>query len=132
MLLYVYLRADTAEGALLAMHQENKITSCTKSVGWRQQDESAAVFSAHAAPRALFSIRVERDDGHRRLWKYINELEKFPEIMCENHIFSQNGPKIEYRITIRMRVGINVRAGSPLEVVGVVTDLHTRMDRMSG
>ena len=63
---------------------------------------------------------------------FINELEKFPKIMCENPIFSQNGPKIEYRITKRMQVGINVRAGSPLEVVGVVTDLHTRMDRMSG
>ena len=116
------------------MHQENKITSCTKSVGWRQQDESAAVFSAHAAPRALVSIRVERDDGHRRLWKCINELEKVPEIMRENPIFSQNGPKIEYRnrISKRMWVGVNGRAGSPLEVVGVVTDLHTRMDRMSG
>ena len=79
------------------MHQENKITSCTKSVGWRQQDESAAVFSAHAAPRALFSIRVERDDGHRRLWKCINELEKVPEIICENRIFSQNVPKIVHR-----------------------------------
>ena len=79
------------------MHQENKITSCTKSVGWRQQDESAAVFSAHAAPRALVSIRVERDDGHRRLWKCINELEKVPEIMRENPIFSQNGPVVSSR-----------------------------------